>query len=96
MDLDLTEDQEAICTVFAAFFDGETGPARAREAEPTGFDAAAWERLLETGAPGMGVPEAAGGGGASLADPTDGPARACLSADGQLKADPTTGLALVP
>tara|TARA_B110000014_G_scaffold130951_1_gene90339 strand:- start:990 stop:2069 length:1080 start_codon:yes stop_codon:yes gene_type:complete len=68
VDLNLTEDQETIRTMFAAFFSGETGPARAREAEPTGFDAAAWERLLETGAPGMGVPEAAGGGGASLAD----------------------------
>ena len=68
MDLNLTEDQETIREVFAAFFDGETGPARAREAEPVGFDGAAWERLLETGAPGMGVPEAAGGGGASLAD----------------------------
>ena len=51
MDLNLTEDQETIRSVFAAFFSGETGPARAREAEPTGFDAAAWERLLETGAP---------------------------------------------
>lgn len=68
MDLNLTEDQESIREVFAAFFDGETGPARARSAEPFGFDAAAWERLLETGAPGMGVAEAVGGGGASLAD----------------------------
>lgn len=68
MDLNLTEDQETIREVFAAFFDGETGPERARAAEPLGVDGAAWERLLETGAPGMGVPEAAGGGGASLAD----------------------------
>ncbi len=68
MDLNLTEDQESIREVFAAFFDGETGPARARSAEPLGFDAAAWERLLETGAPGMGVAQAVGGGGASLAD----------------------------
>ena len=68
MDLNLTEDQETIREVFAAFFDGETGPVRARSAEPLGFDAAGWERLLETGAPGMGVAEAVGGGGASLAD----------------------------
>ncbi len=68
MDLNLTEDQETIREVFAAFFDGETGPERARAAEPIGFDTAAWDRLLETGAPAMGVPEAAGGGGASLAD----------------------------
>jgi len=68
VDLNLTEDQETIREVFAAFFDGETGPERARDAEPLGFDDAAWQRLLETGAPGMGVPETAGGGGASLAD----------------------------
>ena len=55
MDLDLTEDQEAIRDVFADFFTSETGPERARAAEPVGFDAAAWERLMETGAPGMGV-----------------------------------------
>ncbi|MDG2427345.1 MAG: acyl-CoA dehydrogenase [Acidimicrobiales bacterium] len=68
MDLNLTEDQETIRDVFAAFFDRETGPERARAAEPFGFDSDAWDRLKETGAPGMGVPEAAGGAGASLAD----------------------------
>jgi len=70
VDLNLTEDQETIREVFATFFGAETGPVRARSAEPVGFDGAAWERLLETGAPGMGVAEAAGGGGASLADLT--------------------------
>ena len=68
MELDLTEDQEAIRDVFADFFTSETGPERARAAEPIGFDAAAWERLIETGAPGMGVAADLGGGGASLAD----------------------------
>ena len=68
MDLGLTEDQEAIRDVFADFFTSETGPERARAAEPVGFDAAAWERLMETGAPGMGVDADLGGGGASLAD----------------------------
>tara|TARA_B100000700_G_scaffold168004_3_gene185530 strand:+ start:546 stop:1631 length:1086 start_codon:yes stop_codon:yes gene_type:complete len=70
VDLNLTKDQETIREVFAAFFEGETGPIRARAAEPVGMDAAAWERLLETGAPSMGASEAAGGGGASLADLT--------------------------
>mgnify|MGYP001250158671 CR=1 FL=1 len=65
MDLNLTEDQETIRDVFAAFFDRETGPERARAAEPFGFDSDAWDRLKETGAPGMGVPEAAGGAGAA-------------------------------
>jgi hypothetical protein len=68
MDLDLTEDQESIRDVFADFFSSETGPEQAREAEPLGFDSRAWDRLLETGAPGMGVAESSGGGGANLAD----------------------------
>lgn len=68
MDLDLTDDQEAIREVFAGFFAAEAGPNQARGAEPLGFDSAAWQRLLETGAPGMGVPEEAGGGGGGLAD----------------------------
>ncbi len=68
MDLNLTEDQETIRGVFAAFFNRETGPERARASEPFGFDSEAWERLKETGAPGMGVSEANGGAGASLAD----------------------------
>ena len=70
MDLDLTDDQEAIREGFAGFFAAEAGPDQARGAEPLGFDSAAWQRLLETGAPGMGVPEEAGGGGGGLG--TDG------------------------
>ena len=68
MDLALTADQETIREVFADFFAVEAGPDHARAAEPSGFDRSAWVRLLETGAPGMGVPESGGGGGASLAD----------------------------
>ncbi|MBC8484274.1 MAG: acyl-CoA/acyl-ACP dehydrogenase, partial [Actinobacteria bacterium] len=70
MDLDLTEDQEAIRDVFADFFSSETGPERARDAEPLGFDSRAWDRLIETGAPGMGVGASRGGGGATWADLT--------------------------
>ena len=70
MDLDLTEDQEAIREVFAGFFSSETGPEQAREAEPLGFDTRAWDRLMQTGAPGMGVAKSSGGGGATLADLT--------------------------
>ena len=56
MDLDLTEDQKAIKEVFSGFFTNEAPPTVARAAEPFGFDRALWNRLLETGAPGMGVP----------------------------------------
>lgn len=68
MDLGLTDDQRAIEEVFSSFFSKEAPPSVARAAEPLGFDRTLWQRLLETGAPGMGVPEASGGGGAGLSD----------------------------
>jgi alkylation response protein AidB-like acyl-CoA dehydrogenase len=68
MELGLTDDQRAIQEVFAAFFSKEAPPSVARAAEPLGFDRSLWQRLLETGAPGMSAPESAGGGGAGLSD----------------------------
>jgi len=68
MELGLSEDQEALQEVFRAFFTKEAPPSVARGSEPLGFDRALWERLCTTGAAGMGVPEAAGGGGATLSD----------------------------
>jgi alkylation response protein AidB-like acyl-CoA dehydrogenase len=68
MELGLSDDQRAIQEVFSAFFTKEAPPTVARAAEPLGFDRSLWQRLLETGAPGMGAPEAAGGGGAGLGD----------------------------
>jgi alkylation response protein AidB-like acyl-CoA dehydrogenase len=68
MRLGLTDDQQAIKEVFAGFFGKESAIPVVRAAEPGGFDAALWRRLCETGAPGMGVVEADGGGGASLSD----------------------------
>lgn len=68
MDLDLSDDQKTIKEVFSGFFTKEAPPSVARAAEPLGFDRELWGRLLETGAPGMGVAEEHGGGGASLGD----------------------------
>jgi alkylation response protein AidB-like acyl-CoA dehydrogenase len=68
MQLGLTDDQLAIREVFAGFFGKESTPAVVRASEPGGFDARLWGRVRETGAPGMGVAESAGGGGASLGD----------------------------
>lgn len=68
MDLDLSDDQKTIREVFSGFFAKQAPPAVARAAEPLGFDRDLWDRLLETGAPGMGVAESHGGGGASLGD----------------------------
>ena len=68
MDLGLSDDQRAIQEVFAGFFAKEAPPSVARAAEPLGFDRSLWQRLTETGAPGMGAPEADGGGGAGLSE----------------------------
>lgn len=66
--LDLTDDQRAIEAVFGAFLRRECPPSVVRAAEPLGFDADLWRRFADLGAPAMGLPEAKGGGGASLAD----------------------------
>ena len=63
----MSADQETIKDVFSSFFTEQTGPESVRNSMPLGFDAKAWERLSETGAPGMGVSLPAGGG-ASLSD----------------------------
>lgn len=68
VDLGLTADQEAIAELFDGFFAKESPASVARAAEPLGFDRVLWDKLVELGAPGMGSPEAAGGGGATLSD----------------------------
>ena len=67
MDLGMSADQETIQDVFSSFFAEQTGPESVRNSMPLGFDPKAWERLSETGAPGMGVSPPTGGG-ASLSD----------------------------
>lgn len=66
--LDLTDDQRAIEAVFEGFFRRECPTAVVRAAEPLGFDADLWATIADLGVAAMGVPEGAGGGGASLAD----------------------------
>jgi alkylation response protein AidB-like acyl-CoA dehydrogenase len=68
MELGLSDDQRTIQEVFGGFFAKEAPPSVARAAEPLGFDRSLWDRLLETGAPGMGAPASAGGGGAGLSE----------------------------
>jgi len=53
---------------FARLFATESSAERVRAAEPLGFDPVLWKLLAETGALGLRVPEASGGGGASLHD----------------------------
>ena len=66
MYLRLNSDELVIKDIFDTFFRTECSVERVRSAQPSGFDAAAWERLIETGAPGMCIDEALGGGGAPL------------------------------
>ena len=67
MHLRPTDDERTIDDVFEAFFTTEVTTDRVRASEGLGHDAELWARLAETGAQGMAVSEAAGGGGASLA-----------------------------
>ena len=67
MHLRPTDDELAIDEVFEAFFSAEVSPSGVRASEHLGHDPDLWRRLAETGAPGMAVPEAAGGAGAPLA-----------------------------
>jgi alkylation response protein AidB-like acyl-CoA dehydrogenase len=68
VDLGLSADQEAIAELFGGFFANESPTTVARAAEPFGFDAELWAKVIELGAPGMGSALEHGGGGASLSD----------------------------
>lgn len=54
--------------MFGKLFRDLSMPARIRAAEPLGFDHALWTELVASEAPAMRLPEAAGGGGASVLD----------------------------
>ena len=66
MRLQFTEDEQAIHEAFAAFFAKECSTEAVRKAAPLGFCLDLWQKLCETGAPGMALPESCGGGGADL------------------------------
>src|SRR3954452_10391522 len=64
----LSDDQLSIRDLFADFFRRQSPTSVVRAAEPLGFDKDLWQRLITTGATGMGVPEDDGGGGSTLSD----------------------------
>lgn len=66
MDCNLNETQSEVRQTFNRFFEKESTIERVRAAEPLGFDADLWDRLVATGVVAMGVPEAEGGSGAGL------------------------------
>jgi len=68
MQFALTEEQELLERTFAELFAAESSADRVRAAEADGFDPALWKHLVETGAPGLRVPEALGGSGGGLHD----------------------------
>lgn len=65
MQLELSDDTLAVRDAFASFFTNEAPASVARDAEPLGHDPALWAKLIDTGAPAMGVDA---GGGAGLGD----------------------------
>src|ERR671918_478500 len=68
MDLRPTEEQQQLVEAFASLYADAAPSSRVRDAEPLGHLPELWSRLVATGAVEMAVPEAAGGGGASLLD----------------------------
>jgi alkylation response protein AidB-like acyl-CoA dehydrogenase len=68
MDLSLSEEQEAIEELFGSLLTNECPSSVVRESEPLGFAPKLWEQFVATDATGMFLPEASGGGDASLLD----------------------------
>jgi alkylation response protein AidB-like acyl-CoA dehydrogenase len=68
VDLDPTDEQQSIIDVFGGLVERTVPLDRVRDHEPVGFAPALWDQLVAVGAPGMAVPEHAGGAGAALLD----------------------------
>lgn len=68
MDLRPTAEQQQLVEAFAALYADASSTERVRAAEPLGHLPELWDRLKQTGAVEMAVPESAGGWGASLLD----------------------------
>jgi alkylation response protein AidB-like acyl-CoA dehydrogenase len=68
VDLDPTDEQQSIVDVFGGLVDRTVPLDRLRDHEPVGFAPELWAHLVAVGAPGMAVPEDAGGAGATLLD----------------------------
>ena len=67
-DFTLDDDQQAVREGFGDFFAKEVPSSLVRKAEPLGFDADLWQRLIAMGATSMALPEEVGGDGATLVD----------------------------
>jgi alkylation response protein AidB-like acyl-CoA dehydrogenase len=70
LDYSLSEDHKDLQNAYRQFFKTHSPIDTVRAAEATGFDKSLWERLCAMGATTMGIPESAGGDGATLVDLT--------------------------
>ncbi len=68
MNLDFTEEQQALRGTLREFFEKESPAEVVRAAEPLGFDASLWRKVADLGLPAIAVPEDQGGGGAGLVE----------------------------
>jgi len=68
LDFSLDEDHEAIQDAFRAFFVKECPTSVVRAAEPLGYDAQLWSKLLALGVTSMPLPAESGGDGAGIVE----------------------------
>jgi alkylation response protein AidB-like acyl-CoA dehydrogenase len=68
VNLDFTDEQQALRETLRDFFEKESPTAVVRAAEPLGFDASLWRKVAELGLSGVAVPEDRGGGGSGFVE----------------------------
>jgi alkylation response protein AidB-like acyl-CoA dehydrogenase len=68
VDLRLSPEQQQLVEAFSGLYGKHAAPEHVRAAEPSGFDAELWARLVELGVLPMAVGESVGGWGASFLD----------------------------
>jgi alkylation response protein AidB-like acyl-CoA dehydrogenase len=68
MNLDFTDDQAALRDTLHEFFQKESPTSVVRAAEPLGFDATLWRKVVELGLGAISVAEERGGGGAGFVE----------------------------
>jgi alkylation response protein AidB-like acyl-CoA dehydrogenase len=66
MDLSLDESQEILSSTFSDLLEKECPTSHVRDCEETGFSPELWDRYVELGASGMGLPESVDGLGMEL------------------------------
>jgi len=70
LDFTLSDDHQSVREAFADFFGKESPSALVRAAQPLGFDARLWSKIVEIGATAMAMPEEADGDGAGILEMT--------------------------